>query len=826
MSLRARGYLALYNLSAEVRVYWLLIALSRLQDAVNLTPEGHPDRPQYLYRLSGVFIMGYWRLGDLKDLEAALRTAQAAVDLAPEAHSDSAHLVGGLVECLSERYARLGDINDLQAALQNSQKALDLTPEGHSDRAWRLRDLARCMGDRYRRFGDVKDLDSASWKLQEAVTLMPKGHPERAWGLEVLAESFSDRYWRFGNLTDLNVALQIFREVLDLTPRIHSLRARRLERLAKELMARYSKFNERADLEEALQKNQQAIELTPAGDPRKAGRLQDLAGCLIAQYHRFEDPHDLEAVYTHFSNSFKLSTITPRKSWYSSFVWASILATYRPSDCPAAYMAGFSLLPEILWIGHSMDVRHATIHTLDIGAATSTATRTCIEISNLTAAIQILEQGLATTFQQIMQLKTDVEGLPPNLADDFRRLSDELYCGMSTDWRDVANERKDILDNIRKQPGFEYFLLPKPYTVLRHASRGGPVIILNSNISGCDGILLPHPDSDPVHVPLPNVTLDLLQSHKATLKQQLDRCGVRTRSESASTRLFGRRENFESKTTQECFADILAWLWMHVVSPVYQALEAYEISNGRLWWLPTGAFTGLPLHAAPPTDEFLHSYTVTLGSLINSNAKKSQRNSLKVGVVGVTDTGSGRAHYLNGVQQEVDNIISIIGKPHVQCLAGEQATVDAIKQQLQECSWAHLACHGKQNLAEPTKSHLLLYGDSLKLETVLQMPLANAEFVFLAACQTAMGDSQLMNESLHLGGGFIAAGFRSAVGTQWSMDDQDGPLIAEVFYSHLFRDGRKPQASDTAEALHLAVKELKKRNVPYERWIPFIHMGV
>ncbi|KAJ7130549.1 hypothetical protein C8R44DRAFT_732063 [Mycena epipterygia] len=106
------------------------------------------------------------------------------------------------------------------------------------------------------------------------------------------------------------------------------------------------------------------------------------------------------------------------------------------------------------------------------------------------------------------------------------------------------------------------------------------------------------------------------------------------------------------------------------------------------------------------------------------------------------------------------------------------------------------------------------------------MPLTNAEFVFLATCQTAMGDAKLVNESFHLGGGFIAAGFRGAIGTMWSMNDSDGPVVAEVVYSHLFWEGRQSQASDAAEALYLAVKELKARKVPYEHWIPFIHMGI
>ncbi|KAJ6592346.1 hypothetical protein B0H19DRAFT_892705, partial [Mycena capillaripes] len=71
----------------------------------------------------------------------------------------------------------------------------------------------------------------------------------------------------------------------------------------------------------------------------------------------------------------------------------------------------------------------------------------------------------------------------------------------------------------------------------------------------------------------------------------------------------------------------------------------------------------------------------------------------------------------------------------------------------------------------------------------------------------------------------IAAGFRGAIGTLWSMNDLDGPVVAESVYSHLFWKGRQPEASDAAEALHLSIKKLKAQNVPYERWVPFIHIG-
>ncbi|KAJ7894372.1 CHAT domain-containing protein [Mycena leptocephala] len=311
------------------------------------------------------------------------------------------------------------------------------------------------------------------------------------------------------------------------------------------------------------------------------------------------------------------------------------------------------------------------------------------------------------------------------------------------------------------------------------------------------------------------------------LKELLGRCHAQDPGPFLSFRLGGRHEQFLDKTTEECFKDMLNWLWIQVVRPIYAALKLVgEKSFCRLWWLPTGAFTGLPLHASAPTDEFIHSYTATLGSLLDAYGKKTSMSTVpNLTVVGVTHTDINRGNSLKGVEKEVKKISSIV--KDVQCLVGEQATVDAVKLELRHCSWVHFACHGYQNRVNPIKSHLQLYGGNLELETILRMPLPNAEFVFLAACETAMGDAELANESFHLGGGFITAGFQSAIGTLWSMNDEDGPTVAEVVYSHLFRAGpRQPHVTETAEALQLAVKELKRRKVPYEQWVPFIHMGI
>jgi len=160
-------------------------------------------------------------------------------------------------------------------------------------------------------------------------------------------------------------------------------------------------------------------------------------------------------------------------------------------------------------------------------------------------------------------------------------------------------------------------------------------------------------------------------------------------------------------------------------------------------------------------------------------------------------------------------------------LIGHEATTDAVINGLEKCTWAHFACHALQDLDQPTKSALFMHDGPLTLARIVQSSLSNAQFAFLSACQSAAGSKFLPNESVHIAAGLQFAGFRSIVGTMWSIHDQDGPFIANEFYGHLFKDGATlPHPSDTAYALNRAVQQLRKEQLPAARWVPFIHIGI
>jgi len=102
---------------------------------------------------------------------------------------------------------------------------------------------------------------------------------------------------------------------------------------------------------------------------------------------------------------------------------------------------------------------------------------------------------------------------------------------------------------------------------------------------------------------------------------------------------------------------------------------------------------------------------------------------------------------------------------------------------------------------------------------------------FLSACQTSKGDAKLPEEVVHLASGMLAAGYRSVVGTMWSVFDQHGPDLAEYFYEEFLDDtGVGIDGSRAARALHVATKRLQE-NVSgsayyFLAWVPYIHIGI
>ena len=252
----------------------------------------------------------------------------------------------------------------------------------------------------------------------------------------------------------------------------------------------------------------------------------------------------------------------------------------------------------------------------------------------------------------------------------------------------------------------------------------------------------------------------------------------------------------------------------------------------------TGPLTFLPIHAAglyatkdqpKISDYVVSSYTPTLAALLSAQHRIPERGTIPHLLI-VTQPATPGQNPLPGTMNEANNIQIIqhqTNQLHLAHLDDQAATVPAVLKHMAESSWIHLACHGTQDAINPTNSAFILVDGRLTLKEIMKQSFSHTELAFLSACETAMGDGELPAEAIHLAAGMLMAGYGSVVATMWSIEDNDGPIIAEKFYKYLIEDGGG-DSGRAAYALHEAVAHLAKvrGEDKFMRWAPFIHLGI
>lgn len=186
----------------------------------------------------------------------------------------------------------------------------------------------------------------------------------------------------------------------------------------------------------------------------------------------------------------------------------------------------------------------------------------------------------------------------------------------------------------------------------------------------------------------------------------------------------------------------------------------------------------------------------------------------------------GQAASLPGTIVELDQIQNQAKNIDFTRLDGKHATPTAVLAGMEQHSWVHLACHASQNASDPTKSAFHLHNGRLDLGTLTKNALKNAQFAFLSACETAMGDERLSEEAVHLAAGMMVAGCPAVIASMWPIEDKDAPMVAKEVYAYMLKGG-VPDSLKSAEALHFALGSLRDQvgEAEFTRWVPYIHFG-
>ncbi|KAJ7607769.1 CHAT domain-containing protein, partial [Roridomyces roridus] len=700
----------------------------------------------------------------------------------------------------------------------------------------------------------LKDLQNSVSAYERAVKLAPDGHPEKAARLASLGSCLFTRCVQLDSIDDLHRSLSLAEDAVRVASDDHPDKPMTLTNLGELLIQRHKKLGDLKDLLRSVSVRKKAVQLTPNGHPSKAVMLMNLGASLLKVflYNKFDMDALREAKSVH-QTAACLTTGPADIRFDSASRWAICCSMLKQSPMEAWQIA-LNLLPELAWLGLSIPDRHRRLEKA--GRIVRDAAASALAAGRPETAVEWLEQGRSVIWGQLLSLRTPLDALKdkdPHLAGKLIALSAQLERSGTRNYADkpqqdsgpspqliaekafeAAHQRDKLIKEIRKLSGFERFLLPKTISELSIAAQGGPVVILNvSSMSSDAFILIPGMENEVMHIPL------------LGFKQQYNYVEGLAKS---IGKLVGRNTRLKLKqedqvTSDEQFQHMLSSLWTGIVKPILNGLAfntPKKSAEQRIWWCLTGSLTFLPIHAAgiygkegtlgsKISDYVISSYTPSLTALIEGQRPHSvPPNTFEILAV-AQPTASGQI-VIPETRTEIKHIERIAQGREIPVvtLMENTATLAAVQEKMKQCQWAHFACHGVQNADQPTESALLLAGDSrLTLSKIIQLALPNADFVFLSACQTAMGDSKLQEESVHLAAGMLLAGYKGVIATMWTIMDQDAPQVAKDVYGHML-EVSPPDTTKAAEALHIAIQKLREgpNGKSFLHWVPYIHFGV
>ena len=791
------------------------------RDALALRPPGHPGRSISLSNLAVDLFIRYGKLGAIGDLNEAIVLDRAALALCSPGHPDRSTSLNNLAVHLSTRFNQLRAIEDLDEAIVLDQEALALRPPGHPYRSTSLNNLAADLSTRFDQLGAMEDLNKAIVLDRDALKLCPLGHPDRSSSLNNLALELSTRYKQLGAMEDLNEAIVLDRDALELCPPGHPDRSISLNNLASRLSIRYNQLGAIGDLNEAIVLGRAGLALRPAGHPDRSTSLNNLAGYLRTQFVQSRQSKDKEELFNLYAQLADSPSMVSSTDLLVARTWIGVAEDFHHPTTLLAYQTCLRLLTHHVATLPPLPQHHTLLkgHTSSLAVDAFSA---CLRGCSPKDAVALLEQGRGVFWSQLTRLRSPLDDVIASgsrgrvLADEFTQKTSLIRTALDSPSPDQHDrvcrlnvELQGTITKIRTElPGLSHFLLPPPFSDLQQAALGGPVIIVNASKYGCDALVV-LVDRNPHRIPL-SITQDGVRG----MSSKLATLSVRTLSMDVT----------------EDLTVILRELWDKVVSPIVGFLQTVHPSKSRIWWCPTAEFSVLPLHAAGPHKEgqqnlanlYISSYTPTLTALIRAR----QHNSASTGnhFLGIGQANAKGENEIVSVGRELADIgHRVDGLTAFTHIEGQDSCITRVGEELGKNEWVHFACHGIPNQEQPFESAFALHDGHFTIERIIQCELRNAQFAFLSACQTTVGDEESADEVMHLASAMQFAGFRSVIGTMWAVMDVVAPMIASAFYDNMIDECGCLDYTRAAFALNKTIEE--SVDIPFDQRFLYIHIG-
>ncbi|MFI1031568.1 CHAT domain-containing protein [Streptomyces sp. NPDC020951] len=846
-------------------------AIATIRRALRTVPPGDTAHALCQAQLSTLAILRHRFASDSVDLDTAVAAgAEALATAAPDDPCRGMYLCNvGIAH--QERFTRHGDPADLDAAVTAGLRAVLATPPDHPLYTTCQQNLGNTLLTRW------------VWRVEHG-----DGRGERRSGPVRSARTPLRR--RTADLADLHDAITAHRAALA-AAQSGTERAMASGNLGTALRRRYQHRGRARDAREAEAHLRAAVSAGPDGSPVHGRHLSALAELLNARHRRTGDRAVATEAIALWRQAARLPQAAVADRIGAAVSWAEL--AIRLGQDWARAMEGMAtavdLVPLLAWRGLDRTERERLLASCAGLAQDGAAAALAAGFPE--QAVELLERGRSVLWSQLLEQHTELDALraaAPALAARLDQVRSALDApngtGAAAAWptappltgsagagtpppgapyrpvwlehHDAADRRTapaqewdELIEEVRRLPGFENFLR-RPRLRELQSALPGPVVLVNVSTLRCDALIVTR---DAVRVvPLPDLTAQDAHTRAVRLLtaiHETDRAvgGAADMAARMAAHMAARMHR------EQTLLDTLEWLWETVAAPVLAALRLTSPtpSHGpwpRLWWCPTGPLALLPVHAAgrpadpgsdrprpgdSVLDRVVSSYTPTLRSLATASSRadvgRRSQGGRGTGLLAVAVAEAPGLPSLHGVRHEAETVTRLFPRQFHTLLDGPNATRDAVRCGLARHAWAHIACHGSQDLAAPSRAGLHLHDGLLTVAELAAVrpegSRESGELVYLSACDTAMGGADVPDEAITLAHALQFSGYRQVVATLWSIEDTVAMEAAEDFYTRMAHTADQAP-TPAAQALHHSVRSLRAQ-MPHApgQWASYVHVG-
>lgn len=436
-------------------------------------------------------------------------------------------------------------------------------------------------------------------------------------------------------------------------------------------------------------------------------------------------------------------------------------------------------------------------------------------------AVEIIELGrareLSTWMEGDVVDETALRSLSPSLCDRFftlraqlhevDRLEDLRRPGMRTmDGAALAKAMASTIDEIRKLPGFERFLMrPSFAEIAAIPGPGQAIAYLATAPVGCAVLVVGATTAGPVLAHLISDSPDSGRIVRIILDLD-ERAG--TLKGYAWAQWAG-----DDEELARTLGEVSQALGEPILRPLVGLLRGHGIETVCL--VPAGLLGLLPLHALPWKDGageqcLLDGIEVTYAPSAFTEAICRRRAARRSGGPhGLLAVGNPLPQDppLPGAEREAQVIADLFAEDSTTLLLKEEATKSAVLASMPGATHIHLACHGAASWSNEalTAELLMAHGEPISGNDLLAIEGFEPRLVVASACQTGVVQGyETVDQSLSLGTVFLGAGAAAAIATLWPVDDYATALLMCRFYESYLGSDSAATTGRPAAALRSA----------------------